>query len=98
MGVTKQFTIITSVALNHALVQLTALAGSNVYFDLDSDGFAERTGWVSASDGLLVRDNNGNGIIDNGSELFGTSTRNGFEVLRALDSNDNDVSEIGKAA
>jgi hypothetical protein len=63
-----------------------------VYFDLDSDGFAERTGWVSASDGLLVRDANGNGIIDNGSELFGTSTRNGFEVLRAFDSNgDNQI-------
>jgi hypothetical protein len=59
--------------------------------DLDSDGFAEGTGWVSASDGLLVRDNNGNGIIDNGSKLFGTSTRNGFEVLRALDSNGDNV-------
>ncbi len=73
-------------------IQLTALSGSNVYFDLDSDGFAERTGWVSASDGLLVRDNNGDGFINNGSELFGTSARNGFEVLRALDSNgDNQI-------
>lgn len=40
---------------------LTALASSTTYFDLDEDGLAERTGWVGAQDGLLVRDINGNG-------------------------------------
>ena len=75
-----------------ALCKPTMLNGPDVYFDLEAGGFAERTGWVSASDGLLVRDINNDGLINNGGELFGTSARNGFEVLRALDSNgDNQI-------
>lgn len=35
------------------------------YFDFDVDGFAEKTAWVSDVDGLLVRDVNANGLIDN---------------------------------
>lgn len=64
------------------------------YFDHASDGFAEQTGWINPSDALLVRDLNNNGYIDNGSELFGNETfingvkaANGFEALKALDSN-----------
>lgn len=73
--------------LNFDGVRLTSLTGTNIRFDLDGDGFAERTGWVSAQDGLLVLDQNGNGTIDNGNELFGTSQQDGFTVLRGLDSN-----------
>lgn len=67
---------------------------SYTFFDHQRDGFAELTGWVGADDGLLVRDLNNNGQIDNGGELFGDSTlvngiaaANGFEALKALDSN-----------
>lgn len=74
-------------------VSLTALTASNVHFDLDGDGYAERTGWVSSGDGLLALDLNGNGLIDNGGELFGTAQQDGFTVLRAYDSNgDNQIS------
>ena len=59
----------------------------SVNFDLDADGFAERTGWVSARDGLLALDVNSNGTIDNGNELFGTSQLDGFSVLRTYDGN-----------
>ncbi|MEI6616243.1 MAG: calcium-binding protein, partial [Cyanobium sp. ELA507] len=66
-----------------------------IHFDHDGNGFAERTGWVGAGDGLLVRDLDGNGRITNGNELFGNATRlasgglarNGFEALRSLDAN-----------
>lgn len=37
-------------------------------------GLAESTGWVGADDGLLVRDLNDNGQIDNGTELFGNNS------------------------
>ncbi len=68
-------------------VSLTSLSGSNVYFDLDSNGFAERTGWVSAGEGLLALDGNRNGRIDNGNELFGGATQNGFAALARYDEN-----------
>ena len=44
--------------------ELSALASSNLRFDLDANGFAERTGWVHPDDGFLTLDRNGNGTID----------------------------------
>ncbi|WP_296645077.1 hypothetical protein [Roseinatronobacter sp.] len=57
------------------------------------DGFAEATGWVAADDGLLVLDVNGNGRIDNGSELFGDQTghAHGFLALAQHDDNGDGV-------
>ena len=37
------------------------------------DFYGERTGWVRPDDGLLVRDLNGNGTIDDITEMFGTA-------------------------
>ena len=70
---------------------------NGVYFNHDNNMFSEKTGWVSADDGLLVRDINGDGFIDNGGELFGNNTllkngllaNNGFEALKDLDDNKN---------
>ena len=66
-----------------------------VYFDNDAKGLKEKTAWVSSDDALLAIDVNGNGIIDDGSELFGTSTvmsdgnkaKSGFEALSQYDTN-----------
>ena len=60
---------------------------------LDVDGTAEQTAWTAAGDRLafLAMDRNGNGTIDNGSELFGNKTtptdHNGFEALATLSGN-----------
>ena len=72
---------------------------SNVYFDHDDNGFAENSGWVGKDDGLLVRDLNNNGQIDDGTELFGNNSvlssgekaANGFEALKDLDSNNDGI-------
>lgn len=76
-----------------------------VLFDLDADGAAERVAWTRAGsdDAFLAIDRNGNGRIDDGSELFGNHARvyfsgsdvtaaNGFEVLKFFDSLANNVS------
>jgi hypothetical protein len=73
--------------LNGNGVELTSLSGSSVHFDYAGDGFSERTGWVASTDGILAIDANGNGKIDNGLELFGSPTQDGFAVLEKLDSN-----------
>ena len=73
----------------------TVQLSSGVYFDLDANGYAEKTGWVKPDDGLLVLDRNGDGIINNGRELFGDQTRlndgtiasSGFQALAAVDAN-----------
>ncbi|WP_286162322.1 calcium-binding protein, partial [Duganella sp. HH101] len=66
-----------------------------VHFDLNANGFAEATAWVSADDGILVLDKNNNNAIDDGAELFGNFTpltatehaQNGFEALSQYDKN-----------
>ena len=52
----------------------TTTVESGVYFDHDDNGFAEKSGWVGKDDGLLVRDINNNGLIDDGTELFGNNS------------------------
>ena len=72
-------------------VELTSLEASHTLFDLDADGFAQRTGWVKPDDGLLAIDRNGNGRIDDITELFGDGDTDGFTELRDLDSNNDGV-------
>ena len=68
-------------------IELTSLENSKVYFDIDGDGFREKTGWVKSDDGLLVFDRNKDGYINDISELFGNQTISGFTELQELDSN-----------
>ena len=64
-------------------------------FDVLATGNKINTGWVSSEDGLLVFDRNNDGIINDGSELFGSATvlankqqaTDGFVALAELDSN-----------
>ncbi|OUC14135.1 MAG: hypothetical protein B0A82_14065 [Alkalinema sp. CACIAM 70d] len=72
-------------------IELTSLAQSRTFFDLDADGFAEQTGWVKADDGLLAIDKNNNRRIDDITELFGNATTDGFIILKQLDSNNDNL-------
>lgn len=58
-------------------------------FDIDADGQVDRISFLSSASGFLALDKNGNGTIDDGSELFGTRTGNGFAELAAYDSDGN---------
>lgn len=49
-------------------------AANPVYFDLTGEGVQTSVGWVAPNDGFLVLDRNGNGTIDDGTELFGDAT------------------------
>ncbi|MEM9061489.1 MAG: calcium-binding protein [Pseudomonadota bacterium] len=70
-------------------VELIALEQSQARFDLNMDGFAEATGWVSSDDALLAWDRDGNGLIEDKSELFGDRDgfADGFAALSDLDGN-----------
>lgn len=65
------------------------LTAERIDFDLDADGCSESLPGLSAGCAYLVLDRNGNGRADNGSELFGTASGNGFADLARLDSDGN---------
>ena len=73
-------------------------AAEGVWFDLDGDGVRENSAWTlpDSDDGWLAMDRNGNGRIDDGTELFGDhtpayqdqrrpTTANGFVALSFLE-------------
>ena len=72
-------------------LEFTSLGQNQAHFDLDGDLFAEKTGWLRPDDGFLVLDRDGNGAIDDISELFGAPGVPGFTELAALDSNGDGV-------
>ena len=55
-------------------IDLTSTS-NGVHFDHDANDISFKSSWVDKEDGLLVYDRNNNGIIDNGTELFGNFTR-----------------------
>lgn len=58
-------------------------------FDLNADGQVEQLAMLDTGSAWLALDQNGNGKIDNGQELFGPQTGNGFAELAALDDDGN---------
>lgn len=58
-------------------------------FDLDSDGTEESISMLGKGSGFLALDKNGDGVINDGSELFGTASGDGFVDLMQYDQDGN---------
>jgi hypothetical protein len=67
-------------------------------FDLDADGSTESLPVLLRGSGFLVFDRNGNGLADDGSELFGAQSGNGFAELALLDEDGNGWLDAGDSA
>lgn len=65
------------------------LTETKIQFDLDSDGVKEDISFLGEGSGFLALDKNGDGQINNGKELFGTLSGNGFSELAQYDSDKN---------
>lgn len=65
------------------------LTDTTFRFDLDNDGQEDQISFLQQGSGFLAYDANGNGVVDNGSELFGTRTGNGFSELSLFDEDGN---------
>jgi len=72
-------------------IETTALYDTSVFFDIDGDGFAEKVGWIGPDDGQLAIDTNGDGIINDITELFGDDIMPAYDKLALYDSNGDGV-------
>ena len=65
------------------------LQDQTFYFDIDADGEQDEISRLGAGSGYLALDKNEDGIINDGSELFGTVSGNGFADLAKYDEDGN---------
>ncbi len=75
------------------IVRLNAAPGQlsdqTFFFDIDSDGEKDELSRPESGSGFLCLDKNGDGEINDGSELFGAKSGNGFEELAEYDEDGN---------
>ena len=68
---------------------IAGLSDQKFYFDLDADGITEYISKLAKGSGYLALDKNDDGIINNGNELFGTKSGDGFSDLTIYDEDGN---------
>ncbi len=68
---------------------IAGVSDQKFMFDIDSDGVKDRISMLNRGSGFLALDKNNDGIINDGSELFGTRSGDGFKDLAAYDSDGN---------
>lgn len=64
---------------------IAQVSDQKFFFDLDCDGEEEEISSLQAGSGFLALDLNGDGQINDGSELFGTKSGDGFKDLSMYD-------------
>ncbi len=65
------------------------LSSASFEFDMDSDGQMDTFSGLQQGVGFLALDRNDDGVINDGQELFGTQSGNGFDDLALYDSDRN---------
>lgn len=74
------------ICLDESGVELT---DKKFLFDIDADGELDNISLLGEMCGYLALDKNGDGVINDGSELFGTKTGDGFSELAVFDMDNN---------
>ncbi|MHB0985580.1 MAG: Ig-like domain-containing protein [Sulfuricella sp.] len=84
-----------SIDLGNDGFAFTNVDDSNIFFDINGDGFKHRTAWPSAGNGLLAYDADGNGKIEHAGEISFAGYKNGaqtdLEGLKEFDTNGDGV-------
>ncbi|MDP1773408.1 MAG: hypothetical protein Q8L15_14115 [Methylobacter sp.] len=65
------------------------LSQTRFEFDLDANGTTEQIATLRPGSGYLALDKNQDGVVNNGSELFGPNSGNGFSELTKYDNDNN---------
>lgn len=67
-------------------------------FDLDADGEPEALPLLASGSGFLVFDRNGDGVVNDGKELFGALSGDGYADLKTIDEDGNDWIDAADSA
>ncbi|MDF3001136.1 MAG: hypothetical protein K0Q48_1255 [Bacillota bacterium] len=68
---------------------VASFSNKTMSFDIDFDGTKDSIAMLNSGSGYLALDRNNNGIVDDGAELFGPKTDNGFQELALYDEDGN---------
>lgn len=68
---------------------IASVSDQKIRFDIDGDGEIDTINQLSRGSGYLALDKNGDGKINDGTELFGTSSGDGFADLAKYDEDGN---------
>jgi len=71
------------------------LSTTSFQFDIDANGSLDQIATLKSNSGMLALDKNQDGNINDGSELFGAKTGNGFNELAAYDEDGNRFIDAG---
>lgn len=83
-----QFTMCDPLVINLD-TDIASLTDQNFYFDIDADGEEDEIAGLSSKSGYLALDKNNDGTINDGNELFGAKSGNGFADLAEYDEDGN---------
>lgn len=90
IGKTEEQTIVYQDPLVLNLdVPTAAVTDQEFYFDIDCDGQKEKMYSLGSGSGFLALDKNNDGVINDGSELFGAVSGDSFQELAAYDNDGN---------
>lgn len=64
---------------------IASVSDQKFEFDIDGDGILDSISRLGKGSGYIALDKNGDGIINDGNELFGTKSGDGFEDLSQYD-------------
>lgn len=68
---------------------VASVSDQKFFFDIDADGTGDEISMLGKDSGYLALDTNADGVINDGSELFGTKSGNGFKDLLTHDEDGN---------
>ncbi len=86
---TSETYVLTDPLMINLDTDIGTVSDQKFLFDLDSDGTQEEISFAGEGSGFLALDKNGDGVINDGSELFGTASGDGFADLAAYDEDGN---------
>lgn len=88
-SLTTESYVLTDPLMINLDTNIGTVTDQKFFFDLDSDGEKEEISFAGNGSGFLALDKNGDGKINDGSELFGTASGDGFKDLAAYDEDGN---------